>query len=94
MIIYISNGIPPSRLPLQKLSNPLALSLLHFASMRVFIQPLTYFCLTALASPYSGSSSLHRTKGLPSQLCQIRPSSVTYVYGAIDHSIYTLWLVV
>ena len=43
-----------------------SLSLLPFASMRVLLHPLTHSCLTALASPYAGASSLHRTKGLPS----------------------------
>ena len=43
-----------------------ALSSLPFTSMRVLLHPLTHSCLTTLASPYAGASSLHRTKGLPS----------------------------
>ena len=39
---------------------------LLFASMRVLLHPLTHSCLTTPASPYTGSSSLHRTKGIPS----------------------------
>jgi hypothetical protein len=39
--------------------------------MRVFPCPLTHSCLTALASPYAGASSLHRTNGLPSHRCNI-----------------------
>ena len=35
---------------------------------------------------YAGASSLHRTKGLPFHWCQIRPSSATYVSGAMDPS--------
>ena len=34
------------------------------ASMRVFLHPPTYTCLPTLALPYTGASSLHRTKGL------------------------------
>ena len=36
------------------------------ASVRVLPHPPTHFCLTALAFPYAGASSLHRTKGLSS----------------------------
>ena len=36
------------------------------ASMRVLPNPLTHSCLTVLASPYTGASSLHRAKDLPS----------------------------
>jgi hypothetical protein len=46
--------------------NPFSLSPLPFTSLRVFLHPLTHSCLTALAPPYIGTSSLHRTKGLPS----------------------------
>jgi hypothetical protein len=59
--IYISNvpfpGYPPTaRLPIS--SPPLP------ASMRVF--PPTHSCLLALEFPYTGVSSLHRTKSLSS----------------------------
>ena len=37
------------------------------ASMRVLPHVPTHSCLSGLVFPYPGSSSLHRTKGLPSQ---------------------------
>ena len=55
---------------------------------------ITYSNLTSPASPYSGASNLHRTKGLPFHWLQTRPSSATYVPGAMDPSLYTPWLVV
>ena len=36
-------------------------------SMRLLPYPSTYSCLPALAFPYTGASSLHRTKGFSSQ---------------------------
>jgi hypothetical protein len=47
--------------------------------------PLAYPLLpqSGPAFPCSGSSSLHRTKGLPSQWCQIRQSYATYLAGAM-----------
>ena len=54
---------PHSQLPLHK---PPILSL-PFASMRMLLHPLIYSCLNTLASPYAGTSSLHRIKGLPSR---------------------------
>jgi hypothetical protein len=54
----------------------------------------THSCLRVLEFPYAGSSSLHRTKGLPSHWCQIRPSSATYAARATGPSMCTLWLVV
>jgi hypothetical protein len=45
--------------------------------------PPTHSCLSSLAFPYPGSSSLHRNKGLPSQWCQIRQFSATYPAGSI-----------
>ena len=62
---------------------------LPFASMRVLPHRLPHSCLTTLASPCTGPSSLHRTKGLPSQGCQTRPSSATYVAGVMDLSMCT-----
>jgi hypothetical protein len=50
--------------------------------------------LQPLAFPYTGASSLHRTKGLSSLWCTTRPSSATYVTGAMGHSMCTPWLVV
>ena len=43
------------------------------ASMRVLPNPPTHSCLTALGFLYTGAPSLHRTQGLPSHWCQIRP---------------------
>ena len=61
--MYISNVIPlprfPSTSPHPLLSPP--------ASMRMLPHLPTHSCLNGLAFPYPGSSSLHRTKGLPSQ---------------------------
>lgn len=47
-----------------------------------------------LACHYSGATSLQRFKVLPSNRCQIRHSSATFVAGAMDWLKYTLWLVV
>ena len=44
--------------------------LIPLAFMRML--PTTPSCLSFLAFSYAGSSSLHRTKGLPSNRCQIR----------------------
>jgi hypothetical protein len=43
-----------------------------FACKRVLTHPLTNSCLTTVAYPFSGASSLHGTKHLPSHWCQIR----------------------
>jgi hypothetical protein len=51
--------------------------------MRVLPHPSTHSCLPSMAFPYTGSLSLHRTKGLSSNWCPIRPSSATYGTGAI-----------
>ena len=56
--------------------------------------PPTHSSLTALAFPYTGASSLHRTKGLSSHWCLTRSSSATYVAGAMGPSMHTLWLIV
>ena len=67
---YISNYSPlhsyPSTIPFHPHSPFL------FVSMRELFHPLTNSCLSALASHYSGASSLHRTKGLPSNCCQMK----------------------
>ena len=57
--IYISNIITFLGLPSE---NPLS----HAppASMMVFLHPSTHSYLHALSFPYTGASSLHRTKGL------------------------------
>jgi len=77
--------------PLHKCPIP---SSLLFASKRVLLQSPNHSCLTVLASSYGGASSLHRTKGLPSHWCQIRPSSAIYAAGAKDPTMCTLWFVV
>ena len=59
------------------------------ASIRVLPQP-THSCLPALAFPYTGALSLHRTKGLSSHWYWKRPSSATYADGAMGHSMYSL----
>jgi hypothetical protein len=64
------------------------------ASMRVLPHLLPHSCLSALAFPYPGSSSLHRSKGLPFQWCLTRPSSATYPARIMVPSMCTLWLVV
>ena len=54
--------------------------------------PTHHSCLTALAFPYAGASSLHQTKGLASHWCQIRPSSATYAAGATGLSmVFFVW---
>ena len=57
---------------------------LPFASKMESLHPFT---LTPLASPYSGASSLP-----PSALCQISPSSATYVSGVLAPSIYIFFV--
>jgi hypothetical protein len=64
--IYISNVIPFPGFPSANSSPPPA-------SMMVCPHPLTHSHLPALAFLYTGASSLHRTEGLPSHWCQIRP---------------------
>jgi hypothetical protein len=54
--------------------------------------PPTHSCLSALAFPCTGALSLHRTKGLTSQGCQIRPSSPKYPAEAMGPFLCTLWL--
>jgi len=86
--IYISNVIHPlSRLTLRKppsLPPPPA-------SMRVLLHPPTHSCLTMLAFPYTGETSLHRTKDLPSHWCLTRLSSATYAAEAMGPSMYILF---
>ena len=50
--------------------------------------------LIPLASPFTGATSLHRTKCLPSNGCKIKPSCATYAAGAMDPSMCALWLVI
>jgi len=60
--------------------------------MRVFPQSPTHSCLPTLAFPYTGASSLGRTKGFSSHWCPTKPSSATYAAGATGCSMCTLWL--
>jgi hypothetical protein len=55
---------------------------------------LIHSCFLALAFPYTGSESLHRTKGLSYHWWPIRLSSATYEAGVMGPSLCTLWLVV
>ena len=87
---YISNDIL-FQITLHNPLIPFPFSSLPFASMRIFLHPLTYSGLIAQASPYARASNLHRTKGLPSYWCQIRLSSATYVFSVMDPSMYTFW---
>jgi hypothetical protein len=54
--------------------------------MRVY--PHTHTYIPALASSYTGASSLHRTKGLSSHWCLTSPSSSTYAW-----ELWWVWLV-
>jgi hypothetical protein len=56
--------------------------------------PPSQYCLQALKFLYTESANLHRTWGLCSYWCPKRPSSATYVTGAMGHSMCTPWLVV
>jgi hypothetical protein len=70
-----------SPFPVSPLENPYPF-LPPPASLRVLTHPPTHSHLTALAFPYTGESSLHRTKGFSSNWCQTMPPSATYVSGA------------
>jgi hypothetical protein len=54
----------------------------------------THSSFSVLAFPYTGASSLHRTKGLSSHWCPTRPSSATYAAGVMGPSLCATWLVV
>jgi hypothetical protein len=86
LFIYITNAIP---LPSFPSTNPLVLPCLYEGAPHL----PTFSCLSALAFPYPGSSSLHRTKGLPSHCCQIWQSSATYAAGAMHGSPHVCSLV-
>ena len=61
------------------------------ASMRMLPCPPTHLLLHPHQGiPYTGISSLHRTKGLSSHLCPKRSTSPTYVAGIMSPSICTL----
>ena len=84
----------PSRFPVWKLPP-------HPRFYEVAFTP-THSYHTIVASPYIGASKLHTIKGLPSHWCQIRPSSVIFVSGAMMPpcihfgwwlSLWELWVV-
>jgi hypothetical protein len=58
--------------------------------LRVLPNPPTHSHLNALAFSYTGVSSLHRTKGIPSHWCQIRPSSYICSWSHGSHHVYSL----
>jgi hypothetical protein len=66
LFIHISKNIPLLGYTSTYLPNPSLLSPFPFSAIRVLLYPLTHSHLNPLASPYAGTSSLHRTKGLPS----------------------------
>lgn len=88
LFIYISIVIPILVSPPWTFHN----ILLFFVWKTVFIHPTTLSSLTPLASPFSGLSSLHRTKDLSSHWCRMRQSS--YVQGTMDWPIYFVCLVI
>jgi hypothetical protein len=90
LFIYILNVIPLSSYPSTNAPSYPPSHSSPFPSMRMLFYPLTYPCLTPLASFYAGASSLHKAKGLPSYWCHMGPSFATYVSEAMDHSKYTL----
>jgi hypothetical protein len=76
--------------------SPLCKSLIpapsHLSLRELLLHPLTHTCLTALGFPYTGASSLHRTKDLHSNWCQIRPSTTTSVADAMGSiHVYSCW---
>jgi hypothetical protein len=63
LFIYISNVDPPP-FPVSPLQAPIT-SPLPFTSKKMLPHTPTHSCLTPLASPYSGASSLQKTKVVP-----------------------------
>jgi hypothetical protein len=61
------------------------------ASMRLFPHPYPHSCLPSLAFPYPGALSLHKTKSLSSHWCLTKLTSASYVAGAMDPSMCTLF---
>jgi hypothetical protein len=53
----------------------------------------THSCLTTLALLYTGASSLHRTKDLPSHWCQIRPLQILQSFSLTLPlgSLFSVW---
>lgn len=87
LFISISYIIPFPIFPATNLVSPPP------ASMTVLAHSPTHSCLDTQAFLDSGSSRLHRTKGLRSQWCPIRQSSTTYPAGAMCATKCTLCLV-
>jgi hypothetical protein len=86
MIFHFLVTPPPTTHPTSAL--PTTLCLYESVPLPTLSSP------TTPASPCTGASNLSETKDLLSHCCQARPSSATYVYGVIDPSRYTPWLVV
>jgi hypothetical protein len=87
--IYVLNVSPfPGSPPPPKLPIPSLLSL----PLRVPHPPTPAFPTPPPAFLYTGPSNPNRTKGHSSHLCPTRPSSATYRAGAMDPSLWTLWL--
>ena len=94
LFIYISNVISfpgfPSGNPLSHPPSPC-----FYEGASPPIHPPTHSHLPTLALPYTkASSSLTRNKGHSSHWCPARPSTATYVAGAVGPSMCTLWLVI
>ena len=66
-------------------SYPIAPLPLPFVSMRVFLYPLTYSCLTFLAFSYTGTSSLPPFPLMSDKaiLCYIWSHDSVYVYSLV-----------
>ena len=82
--------------PLQPLSHapsPYLYESALFASVRVISHLPIHSCLPALSFPYTGTFRLLRTKDLHSHQCLTRPSTATYVPGAMGPSlvVYLSW---
>jgi hypothetical protein len=88
LFFYISNVIP---LPSFPSTNPHPVPPPP-ASVRVLPHPPTHFCLSSLAFLYPGSSSLHRTNGLSSHRCQIKPT-FCYICSCCTGSLHVCSLV-
>jgi hypothetical protein len=74
---------PPSWYPIHE---SLTLSSLSFTSKRVLSYLVTHLHLIPLSSHFSGASSLHRTKGIPSHWDQTIQAFATYLAGTTDQS--------
>lgn len=85
-LIYISNNISLPGYPSTNLTSHICPLLLHFASMMLLTHPPTFSLPTVPSTILAKALNLHRTKGLPLTRYQTRPSTATYVSGAMDTS--------